>query len=230
MPARIIREEILTSEAYWTVSDEAKILFFHLLLSADDTARYTGNNWSLRARCFSGRAMEANRMEVLLSELADQDLIRLYEDGEDRFIFIPKFRQRLRFINSKYPTPPAGISDLQIEVPVETATASEPRREKRGRTTPDEASKLPTATHQKGTRFYVDADINEEWTAYCKLKRPDLHPADVFEVFKNYWVGIAGSKGLKADWFATWRNWVIKQDASRNKTSSSNMANGYANL
>jgi hypothetical protein len=28
------------------------------------------------------------------------------------------------------------------------------------------------------------------------------------ERFKDYWLGLAGSKAVKADWEATWRNWV----------------------
>ncbi|MBU3539048.1 hypothetical protein [Polynucleobacter sp. UK-Gri1-W3] len=228
MPQRVIREELLTSEAYWNVCDEAKILFVHLLLCADDTARYTGNNWSLRARCFSGRSMEANRMEVLLSELADQDLVRLYDSAGVRFIFIPRFQQRLRYPKSKFPAPPAGISDLPIE---KSNQASQQYDEKEGVATSSKEFKTPASTQSKGTRFSVEEEIGEEWIAYCKSKRPDLHPHDVFEVFKNYWAGTAGSKGLKADWFATWRNWVIKQDASRSKAASSgSMASGYANI
>lgn len=115
MPDRIIRDELLTSERYWNVSDEAKLLYIHLLISADDTARYTGKNFSLRTRCFPSRAMEATRMESLLSELVDQDLIRLYEVEKERYVFIPRFKQRLRFVNSKYPEPPNQINDLVIE-------------------------------------------------------------------------------------------------------------------
>jgi len=54
-------------------------------------------------------------MEALLSELADQDLIRLYEVKGMRYIFLPRFKQRLRYINSKYPEPPEGLSDLVIK-------------------------------------------------------------------------------------------------------------------
>lgn len=115
MPDRLIRDELLNSERYWSVSDEAKLLYIHLILSADDTARYSGKNFTLRTRCFSGRGMESNRMEILLCELVDQDLIRLYFVNDDRFIFIPRFKQRLRFVNSKYPEPPNEINDIAIK-------------------------------------------------------------------------------------------------------------------
>jgi hypothetical protein len=115
MPDRLIRDELLNSERYWSVSDEAKLLYIHLILSADDTARYSGKNFTLRTRCFSGRGMETNRMEILLSELVDQDLIRLYFVQDERFIFIPRFKQRLRYYNSKYPEPPIQINDIDYK-------------------------------------------------------------------------------------------------------------------
>lgn len=115
MPDRIIRDELLTSERYWSVSDESRLLYIHLLLCADDTARYTGQNFSLRTKCFAGRTMEAERMECLLAELVSRDLIRLYEVASERFVFIPRYRQRLRFTNSRFPAPPIEVSDLSLE-------------------------------------------------------------------------------------------------------------------
>ena len=28
--------------------------------------------------------------------------------------------------------------------------------------------------------------------------------------FRDYWLSVSGSKGVKLDWQATWRNWVRK--------------------
>lgn len=54
-------------------------------------------------------------MECLLAELVGRDLIRLYEVASERFVFIPRYRQRLRFTNSRFPAPPIEVSDLSIE-------------------------------------------------------------------------------------------------------------------
>jgi hypothetical protein len=210
MPARILREEILNSEKYWSVCDEAKLLFIHLLISVDDTARFSGNNFTLRSRCFSGRGMEANRMEILLSELSDQDLIRLYDVNGERFVFIPKFKQRLRFFNSKYPDPPNEINDLVIKKTdlsktqdsLKTDSSQQKRREEKR-----SEEKRSKAESKKATRFSL-TQLPDEWILFCKEVRPDLEPKDVFESFKDYWISIPGQKGNKADWLATWRNWV----------------------
>ncbi|MBE0276527.1 hypothetical protein FG476_01545, partial [Xylella fastidiosa subsp. multiplex] len=43
------------------------------------------------------------------------------------------------------------------------------------------------------------------------------------EKFRDYWRSVAGAKGRKQDWEATWRNWIRR--AAENKTSS--MKHGY---
>ncbi len=55
------------------------------------------------------------RTEKLLAELMDCDLIRVYEHEQARYLFVPRFRQRLRYTNSRYPEPPKGINDLVVE-------------------------------------------------------------------------------------------------------------------
>jgi hypothetical protein len=47
-----------------------------------------------------------------------------------------------------------------------------------------------------------------EWGEFCEQERPELIPNKVFNQFKDYWISQAGQKGVKLDWFATWRNWV----------------------
>ena len=115
MPDRLIRDELLTSERYWSVSIEAQRLYFHLLLVADDTARFSGNNYTIRATCFPGQPMEPAKLESLLSELQDRDLVRLYTCETQRFVFIPRYKQRVRYPRSKYPPPPNEINDIPEE-------------------------------------------------------------------------------------------------------------------
>jgi len=157
MPDRLIRDELLNSERYWSVSDEAKLLYIHLILSADDTARYSGKNFTLRTRCFSGRGMESNRMEILLTELTDQDLIRLYFVNNDRFIFIPRFKQRLRFVNSKYPEPPNEINDIVIKKTDLSQTKDSLKTD----------SRPPKRREEKRSNTYT-SEFELFWKAYSK--------------------------------------------------------------
>jgi uncharacterized protein YdaU (DUF1376 family) len=71
---------------------------------------------------------------------------------------------------------------------------------------------IGAAKATKGTRFDL-VSIPEEWVLFCKKERSDLNPSVVFDSFRDYWLSVAGSKGVKLDWFATWRNWVRNQKA-----------------
>jgi len=68
---------------------------------------------------------------------------------------------------------------------------------------------------QRGTRLSRDFLFTGEWLAFCKQERPDLEPVRVFEEFKDYWCALPAGKGTKTDWFATWRNWVRRQNAPK---------------
>ena len=69
---------------------------------------------------------------------------------------------------------------------------------------------IGVAKATKGTRFDLVA-IPEEWVLFCRKERSDLNPTVVFDGFRDYWVSVAGSKGVKLDWTATWRNWIRNQ-------------------
>lgn len=69
---------------------------------------------------------------------------------------------------------------------------------------------IGVAKATKGTRFNLDA-IPEDWILFCRKERSDLNPTVVFDGFKDYWVSVAGAKGVKLDWSATWRNWIRNQ-------------------
>ena len=54
-----------------------------------------------------------------------------------------------------------------------------------------------------------------EWEQFCQQIRPELSPVKTFDQFKDYWIAQAGQKGVKLDWFATWRNWVRSTNAPK---------------
>lgn len=114
MANRMVRDDLLTSERYWSCSPEARNLYISILLSADDCARFTASNFALRTKCMAG-TVNAERIDKLLGELMDVDLVRVYEHDNARFLFVPRFRQRLRYPNSRYPEPPTEINDLTIK-------------------------------------------------------------------------------------------------------------------
>ena len=66
-----------------------------------------------------------------------------------------------------------------------------------------------------GKRLANDFLFPKEWEEFCQQTRPELNPVKTFDQFKDYWIAQAGQKGVKLDWFATWRNWVRNTNAPK---------------
>ena len=91
---------------------------------------------------------------------------------------------------------------------------------------PDESQNNPnhkplTTNHKPiekktlGKRLASDFSFPLEWEEFCQQTRPELSPVKTFDQFKDYWIAQAGQKGVKLDWFATWRNWVRSTNAPK---------------
>jgi hypothetical protein len=109
MPTRMIRGSLLDSERYWSVTGDARQMFVHLMLLADDFGCVSLAPMFIGRRCFDDRPSDAKIIK-LIEQLADADLIRVYamDDGV-RFGFIPRFGQRLRTMHPKHPMPPDAL-------------------------------------------------------------------------------------------------------------------------
>ncbi|MGZ3235769.1 MAG: hypothetical protein ACXU8A_00165 [Burkholderiaceae bacterium] len=73
-------------------------------------------------------------------------------------------------------------------------------------------SKAESAT---ATRLPADWAPSDEDILFCQTERPDLQPHDVAARFKDHWISAPAAKARKADWAATWRNWVRREDAKQ---------------
>ena len=73
----------------------------------------------------------------------------------------------------------------------------------------------PIDKNKRGSRLASDFCLTKEWEDFCLQTRPELHPTKTFDQFKDYWISQVESKGVKLDWFATWRNWVRTTNAPK---------------
>ncbi|WP_370682244.1 hypothetical protein [Comamonas sp. GB3 AK4-5] len=67
----------------------------------------------------------------------------------------------------------------------------------------------------KGTRLPKDWVLLKSWGDWALKERQDLTAEDVRReaaCFRDHWVGKAGADARKADWEATWRNWIRRVD------------------
>lgn len=104
-----------------------------------------------------------------------------------------------------------------LEKPRSDHTEPEPDTEEKEE--PNGSSKKETS--KRGTRLPKDWALSKPLGDWAVEK--GLPPSAVREEaakFRDYWIGKAGSAGVKLDWPATWRNWVRKAIADRGKAGS----------
>ena len=78
---------------------------------------------------------------------------------------------------------------------------------------PATSSGAPSARRDpSGTRLPTDWKPDDGLVRFAAEQ--GFHPdriAAIAEQFRDYWHAVAGAKGRKADWAATWRNWVRRE-------------------
>jgi hypothetical protein len=65
------------------------------------------------------------------------------------------------------------------------------------------------ASAPRGTRIPPDMDLPDEWSAWA-IEQGHRDPGAAWDRFRDHWLAASGAKGVKADWSATWRNWIRK--------------------
>lgn len=66
-----------------------------------------------------------------------------------------------------------------------------------------------------GRRLPEDWTLPEDWREWAETERPDLNINLVADTFKDHWLAKPGKDGRKANWNATWRNWVRREKKQR---------------
>lgn len=62
----------------------------------------------------------------------------------------------------------------------------------------------------RGARLSL-SQLPDEWRAWARKERPDLDTEATWQIFRDHWAAMPGARGCKADWLATWRNWVRRE-------------------
>jgi len=206
MPARLIRDDMLDSERLQSQPIEARWLYVAVLLSADDVGLVEASAFKLGRRA----SLDQQKIPVLLQLLGDVDLLRFYEDSGKRYIFIPRFRQRLQIKRSKCPAPPQalmeGDDDAASKInalgknpplysggfPKNTVVQrSEPEPEPEPCKNKNTRASATALTAQSLVADGLTEQTAEEWLAHRKRKRAPLTP--------RAWAGIL-SEAKKAGW------------------------------
>ena len=108
MPSRILKESICTSESLAYLSAEAEVLFYRLIVKADDFGLYYGSPKILASLLFPLNVPTEKKVSSWLAELVNGGLVATYrgEDGRQylKLLSWDKHRNR-RATKPKYPLP-----------------------------------------------------------------------------------------------------------------------------
>lgn len=105
MPNRLLKEGICTSDAINMLSSDSEVMFYRLLVVADDFGRMDGRVQIIKSQCFPLKdSFTTEKIKELLDELANANLIAFYTNDNKPFFYIKKWEQRVRS-KGKYPEP-----------------------------------------------------------------------------------------------------------------------------
>ena len=99
-----------------------------------------------------------------------------------------------------------------------------PREEKRREE--EKTEEAPSAKSPRGTALPKDWTLPDDWKTWAEKERPDVDVVTVADSFRDFWIAKPGKDGRKADWQATWRNWVRNQRAHPMRRDSGSPAVG----
>lgn len=189
---RTIKPDFFTSEDIVSLSALGRLLYIALWCEADREGRLVWRPATFKLRYFPGDRVN---IQALGRELTDRQLVVLYGDG---LAYIPTF------LNHQHVNPREAHSSLPV--PDASARVTDAQVGREGR---EGKGREGVETRSRGSRLPPDWQPSEILKAWALQKRPDLETALTAEKFRNYWAGVPGSKGLKLDWEATFRTWVL---------------------
>lgn len=225
---RTIKPDFFTSEQIVDLSPLARLLFIATWCEADREGRLTWRPKTFKLRYFPADECD---IDALARELVASGLVHLYGDG---LAHIPMFTKHQhvnpRESESTLPDPrsftsnQALVGDALARVTDATVThREEGRKGKEGK----EGEKRASPT---GSRLPDDWSLPAEWSGWAAKERPDLDIAREAAGFADYWHGAAGAKARKADWQATWRNWIRNANERPGRQHRNGQSVGYQPL
>lgn len=93
-----------------------------------------------------------------------------------------------------------------------------------------EQKKSRGARSPTGSRLPADWTLPDDWLAWARKERPGLDIVQEGEKFRDFWHSKAGKDGRKADWKATWRNWIRNAREPFRATNGRSSSAGYQPL
>lgn len=187
MPNRILKETIKNSPEIDQLNWFEEVVFYRLIVSADDYGCFDGRATVLKNTLFPTKDnITKSAIENAISKMARLGLVRPYEVDGRPYLFLPtwKLHQRVRNKNRKYPLPPAE-TDLTADCGQLTANCCQTSANSGLNPIQSESeseSESKSARARQGDVFFghnFSPPMQEkllEWLAYKKERRQTYTP------------------------------------------------------
>ena len=168
----------------------------------------------LKMEVFPSDSFSKEDVRRMMDELIANGLVEEYEIDGLRYWFVTGWdkHQRPDTKTGKYPRPDGSIG---TKIRRKDSEDSPNDNRMNGERSPTEKEKEKEkekesieAKQRRGSRLPADWKPSDVDKQFCKTERPDLDPEKTADRFRDYWISQPGSKGVKLNWSATWRNWV----------------------
>jgi len=205
MPTRYLKSGIRDSEAIEKLTPLAENLYYRLLVTVDDFGRYDARPPMIKAACFPVKdSINADKTEVLMKELAENNLIEIYMVEGKPYLQMTKWDNIPRAKESKYPA--SEYDAIQLHTSVCDSNTDAPLT----------VTKTETETVTK-TRDAPEGVSQEIWESFVKQRKasravitPTVIASIQKEADKAGWTleqalaecAARGWRGFKADWVA----------------------------
>ena len=200
---RSIKPEFPQSESMGRVSRDARLLFVMLWPICDDHGRTRAASRMLASLLFPYDADAPRLMDKWLDELEREGCIRRYVVDGSTYLEVCNW---LKHQKIDKPSKPAFPSFAESSVnPREDSRILPVGKDGKGEEGSGEERKERDAS---ATRLPLDWNPEPNELSWAVTERPDIDPRAEADKFRDYWTAKAGKDGRKADWRATWRNWI----------------------
>ena len=162
----------------------------------------------LNDRVFMRLPIASKAIAPMLWLLASESKDGVFDGSLDELVF------RLHITEKEYQAGVKPLIDNDFFI-IASGVLAERLQDAIPETETEGETKTERDKNKRGSRLAQDFFFPKEWCDFLVEHRPELNAQQTFEKFKDYWIAQAGQKGVKLDWFATWRNWVRNTNAPK---------------
>jgi hypothetical protein len=240
---RTVKPEIRKDRVVSSWPYEVRWTFVGLPGYCDDEGRGEDDPLLVKAELYPlDEGMTSRKVEKHLEQIATSGPLCRYKVAGQRFLHLVNFGRHQVVnrpkpsvippcpIHESAPPKPAPIHGVITESSVNEhgAISGASLPEGKGREGNREGSLEQTApppaslTDKRGSRLPDDWELPDDWRLWAVAEgATDQQALGWSKRFADYWRGRSGAGGRKADWLATWRNWV-RSELEKNQPAEAN--------